>query len=672
MGLWNWASQKAATVTAGLSYTYSLVTTTLDFLFVQPIVGASNLVVQTWEGFSRVFDPNNVTKIAQSPKTRSTLAESFKANIVFYLSFALLVETTKEAILARVISGEDTWGDTTLYLSMNALAMLVMSPMFARRLYDNTMLNIALTSQACSENPLSPHFETVKSDSGAVIKAGVMSPVYLGTELASLWAASFIPIIKYGVGLGKAQAYGESLAEVPLSAANMSTEQRTKELSFNDGYSFGMGAAMYAMGELLSWSLSRYTGVNSIFISNAIYSAIYPYFITAALFRDRPIPGRQKNSWDIFYYHRYLMERVVPDLGAKLLPLLQNQAATVNWKAVANAVAEFPPARITYTALSYDLYSEWRTVNGFFASTPNVRFFDEYYLMIRTELKRIIDLRDKPLLERPLRELPMAAIAPIVPFIPNALTRMWMTPEYKRLVRAIFRKELEDPLKGTWELLEEIRRAQKASQIRIVDHGKAGWQQALRKEAEQREAAQPKIEELPDDAEVTPKSGSLEKSSGALAKVGMFAGSEPRNLGAAPVIVANSDSGALTKSAARAQAPADEVKLTVLEEMRAFLVNLKSIVDKKVWDTKGVALFGNTKTPDTIKQLRIKLSDVRNRMHEENVRAAFEEVKALFANYKPDSDRNPEVTQLYARIVSRVGDICNRDTKQSISMSYSH
>src|SRR5690349_2114683 len=80
MGLWNWVSRKASSIGTGISYTYSVVTTTLDYLFVQPVVGAGNLVVQVWEGFSRVLDPNNLTKIAQSPKTRSTLGESFKAN----------------------------------------------------------------------------------------------------------------------------------------------------------------------------------------------------------------------------------------------------------------------------------------------------------------------------------------------------------------------------------------------------------------------------------------------------------------------------------------------------------------------------------------------------------------------------------------------------------------
>lgn len=631
MGLWSWVKEKSSTVVSGLSTAYTAVTSTIGSMWSWSFSEnyAKGTASQLWEGLTRVLDPNNVTRLIHSPRTRRTLTESFKANVVYYLSLAMLLETTKEAILSRVLSGEDTWMDYSVQLTMNGFVMVSLGTLMVHRYYDNTMLNLALTKQVGEENPLSNHFESCGCDSGAIIKAGVYSPLHLSTKLTSIWIASYLPVLKYAAPLGYTYAYGESLAEYPYSAAGMCTEHRAQRLARFNAYSLGLGVSMYALGELMSLLVYRYTGVNSVFVSNAIYAAIYPYFVTAVLLRDRPLIAT--SGVDISYYHRYVTDHMVTNIGAQIIPMLQQPGESIDLRKLAAWAFENPPARAAHWVISRDLYDDWYTFKGFVLNKPNKIFLDEYYQLIRREIDKIIELRNKPLSERKLSELPTAALAPLIPKLPSRLTKLFMTKAYKNLIRIIFEDWLEDPLMVTREMLEEIRILQETANFKTVKFNEASWQGGVR----QTDAARPRVEEVDEvgASASVPLPPLSQSENSQVARVGLFA--EPVIQQEQRLLARNVEQGVIAKK-------------------RAFLIELKREVNRSVWDNKGQGMFGAI-VPDKVAEMRVILQPVQAALSSVDVNRTFERIRVLFALYHPSKNRHPNVERLYATIVDRVG-----------------
>ncbi len=470
-GLWTWATEKVSSIKSGISYTFSVISSTYHTITSLPAVRnfAYSFGVKGWEGATRPFDPYNVTKMAGSPKSRSSLKASFAANVIYYLSFALLYEVTYQSIVSAFSDEDDSLAESSAYFTMSTFALVGLGGLMLHRYYDNTVINLALAKQVADENPTSHHYKPCGCDEGAIISAGLFSSLNLSGKLLSIWIASYLPVIRYLTPLAYAYAYGESLAEYPYSSVGVCTRHRAEELAKHNAYSLGIGASLYAVGELITYLIYRQTGVNSFFISNAVYAAIYPWFVTSVLLRDRPLPGDEQGV-DFFYYHRYVLQHMADNIGKQIIPLLQNTKKTVDWRKYLQQAAEFAPVRWTKTALSYDLYGDWHTLDGFLASPANMIFFDEYYAMTRQQLNKIIDLRDKPVLKRPLKEMPMAIIAPIVPVIPDKITKFVMTDAYKRLIKIIFDAWLEDPLKSTRDGLEYVRKVQERTRIKVVTH----------------------------------------------------------------------------------------------------------------------------------------------------------------------------------------------------------
>lgn len=653
MGIWGWVKEKSSQFASGISTTYTAVTSTIKTIWTWAYSEnyAIGTATQFWEGFTRVLDPNNVTRLIRSPHTRQTLTESFKANVVYYLSFAMLLEVTRQAILTRTLSGEETWTDSAVELTIDSFVMLAMGAMMVRRYYDNTLLNLALSKQVGEENPLSNHFASCRCDSGALIKSAAFSPLHLSSKLGSLWVASYLPVIKHVVPLGYTFAYGESLAEFPHTAAGTCAEHRAQRLSQFNSYSFGLGCAMFAVGEGISYLLSEYTGVNSVFISNAIYAAIYPYFVTAVLLRDRPL--MPTSGIDLSHYHRYVTDRMIVDIGGKIIPLLRAQNKKFDLKEWAMKAYDNQVVQSIHWSLSRDFYGDWFSFKKFVLNNPNKIFLKEYYDAIIKEINKIIDLRDKPLLERPISEIPMAAIAPIVPSLPSRVTKLFMTREYKNLIKIIFEDWLEDPLMVTRQILVEIRKMQQAAQIKTVTHDEASWQN----NGDQQRTT-PRIEIVPDTESLTssmpvltvqamqPAQPLLSASSAAPARSQAF--DQPAPLSKSEIPSASRHS---LFAQTRQRSVIDEQE--IVKKRHLFLSQLKRDVNLKIWDTKGDRLF-TTSVPTKIGELRKTLTTVHQEMAAADINRLFQEVVDTFKLLPANNKRDPQVREFYANIIDRI------------------
>ncbi|VVC76631.1 hypothetical protein AQUSIP_19540 [Aquicella siphonis] len=484
-GFWAWAKESVSWIGSGISQTYQALSGLVSSFVSSPTVRnyANSASLKAWEGGTVVMEPSNVTRIANSPKTRSGLKESFKANVVYYLSLAMLLEAGRQAIMYRFSDEDDSYLESSAYLAMNTFIMIGLGGIMLHRVYDNIMINLAISKQVVDENPTSQHFRPCGCDDGALISAGLFSSINLSGKLFSIWAASFLPVVKYVTPLAYMYAYGESLAEYTYSAAGQCTDHRAKELSKHKAYSFGIGAMLYASGELISCLISSQTGVNSFFISNAVYAAIYPYFVTAVLLRNRPVPGDDSPGVEIFYYHRYVLQHMMDNIGKQILPMLKSNAKAIDWKKKLQEVSEMAPVRWSRKLVSYDLYGDWKSLEGLETSPSTMLFFDEYYAMIMKQLGMVIDLRDKPLHQRRLTELPLAIVAPMVPVIPKRITNFFMTDSYRNLIKIIFDQWLEDPLKSTQQILEDVRHRQiskkENAKIKVICHDRLALRKAL-------------------------------------------------------------------------------------------------------------------------------------------------------------------------------------------------
>jgi hypothetical protein len=649
MNVRGWFSSAASTIASTLKSTYTFARDTIVAVATYPsfTAYANNFGVQFWEGFTRVADPNNLTKIVSAPRTQSTMFESFKSNVICYFSLAMLLDVTKNAILVRVVSGEDTWADSAITLTMNSFVMVGMTTIMIHRYYDNTLLTMALAKQVSEEVPLSPHYKSCACDSGALIKAGVVSPINLTGKVLSIWAASWVPVVRYITPFAYTYAYGESLAEYPHAAAGSCTEHRAQQLAKENGYAFGLGASMYFVGEVTAFLLTHFTGANSIFISNAIYSVIYPYYVTAVLLRDRPLPNSVRGV-DFYYYHRYLTDHMVTTIGGQILPMLQSRDKTIDWNLMLKRIVNAPLSLVVRHILSYDLYGDWSSPHAFVLSPVNKLFFDEYYGMIINEINKIIDLREKPIQERSLKDIPTAILAPVIPVLPNRLTRFVMSDSYKKLVKIILADWMEDPLKASKRFFEQIHHIQINANVKILSDHDPRWEQAMNQEAKTRVDVSPVIEEIPDQPNEAPPTTGKEIIAVTTSSQGVFALPQQAN-------------------AVLRQRP---LQNELIAKKHQFLLNLREVVFAQFWDTKGTTLFG-TCTPEKIDNLRTTLKSLNMHSGIGVINKVFDQVKDLFANYRAMEGRDPAVEKLYRLVVHNIGIIVNNsiDDLQSLSQS---
>lgn len=437
----------------------SVYTGTRDVFYHSPVYGFLNsfvfdFTIKGWEGFTRIADPSNVTKIMQSPKTREVFATSFKANVIYYLGVAIVLEKFSQSLSDYFAEEQEDNAALALVInSLNIFMLLKLGSITLHRYYENTMLNITLTERIVAENPISSHFPACECSGSKKISAVLFSPLNLSTKLALIKIISYVPGLRHVAPLSYMYIYGESLMESLYAAVKMCSRHRAKELAKNKAYLLGLGGSLYALCGLTSFLIARQLGVSSFFIDDAVYSMLYPCFVSATLLQDRQIPGDQTGI-EVFYYQRILLQKMTFDVRDLISEQLRSDKPFESWKL---PKLSFSPEdyfvlrrmkqvfNFLWWWLANDGYASWYTLKGFVTDPANMLFSAEYFQMVKDKVDFAIYMR-APLHTKPLAEIPLAAVAPLVPHLPDWMTQWMVSKEFKEGIRLVFSDAMKDPL----------------------------------------------------------------------------------------------------------------------------------------------------------------------------------------------------------------------------------
>jgi hypothetical protein len=197
-------------------------------------------------------------------------------------------------------------------------------------------------------------------------------------------------------------------------------------------------------------------------------------------------------------------------------PPQQNNKKLIYWKNRLQQVNDSAAGKIIKWTFAKDIYGDWRTAKGFAINPANILLFEAYYADVEQQLDKMIDLRDKPLRQRSLKELSVVTIAKMVPALPDGITKYMMSDSYKKLIKLVFDIRLEDTLKFTKHFLKATKLIQDQAQtkVKIYDQEKyAQVIQAIQKldseDAEVKDEAPKEILKIQDKPEDTPHEAKL-------------------------------------------------------------------------------------------------------------------------------------------------------------------
>lgn len=453
MSLWSFIKEKISPikniVSQGLSYlnaSYKIATTAINYLLSLSSVrnNAYNFSMQFLEGFRSILNPKVLSTIVNNDETKSIYSASIKLNIIYYLSVIVAYEIASHALLPNFNDEYESKLETTLW-AVDKLVKFGFVGLATHRIIDNMLINLAVAKTVAEKNPAIKPYAACECDTGKHLQATLASSLYFSFNLFSL---SYIPYFRY---IGLPLVYGQSTIEFELGAAGKCIEHMIEDMTKNNAYAFGVGLSYFILLKSGAALIESITGAQSYFIEAALSSLLYPYFIAAALLRKKPLPGKEP-GWDFFYYQRLLVHDKLKEFIGFIVAGVQNQEMTFDWSKLRKAFANFPLLPYINTVIK-----DWNVVDAYKTAPANIVFLDAYYATIQQKLDETIALRDKPILERPLTEIPKALLAPHIPNLPNRIANLLVTDEFKWLIKIIFHENTGDSLKGFKRFLEDTR-----------------------------------------------------------------------------------------------------------------------------------------------------------------------------------------------------------------------
>ena len=340
--------------------------------------------LQFWEGFSRVFDPANLPSIIKSKETRRVLKEGVSANLLL-MGMVLFYETAvKRAMHALLPNMEDSYAET----AVDTLAWWYFVRTSVRLFTDNIIYNRCASKAAATENPNEEKLKLHICEKTHARQANLTSPFfYAGNILTVKFISSVLPYGKYLSMPLYALAIGESVMEENLST--LCAEHRNEVLKKNNPYSFGLGLSFLATLGLCSTLVSRASGVNSAFVYNALFCALFQYYIVLARLINKPLPGDTLGT-DYFYYGRMVVGAVIKQVSDFVATVLRAPGEDIDWMQVKDKVLAFPPVNLSTKLLLGD---DFRSLDKFIRRGPEQLFLDFYGDDIQDFLKWAINLR---------------------------------------------------------------------------------------------------------------------------------------------------------------------------------------------------------------------------------------------------------------------------------------
>lgn len=415
-------------------------------------------LLQGWQGFSRMIDPNIGTAFIRSTNIRQILRQSLPNNIIWYMGPVLFYEVVSQ----RVFGEENEYWRQMLVSSMFSIYFL---RLYLHKNIDNFAYNLCITEATLNDNPLVIHDKICDCRQTAKIRANLASGFYFLANAKTVEVIAFF--LGKPVGLFfRTLLYGQSLMEYKLSAIGMCTKHRYEVLAKNNAYAVGMGLSLILPLELSYFVLDmlfQYTlgvkidqpliilwwlKISGSLIYDAVFCALYQHYIMVALLIDKPLPG-ETVGWDFFYYSRLVMELTMRQTWDAIYPILNQPEIKTNacnyWEKLIN----FPPARLMRDFM----------VEGYFSS------FDDF--MQRPAIKLYFDFHGKKfqqiiewIMEQRSNNY-MKSVANLSGYVPNFL----VSPSEKKMLGFLFEDKLENILTKLNLLINQILNYEKIKKL---------------------------------------------------------------------------------------------------------------------------------------------------------------------------------------------------------------
>ena len=314
-----------------------------------PIEDARNRVVDIWQGFSRVIDPANVSKLLKRPETRSVLYYAISANL-WYFSMAMFYEKTVRGSLRYIPGMEESYPEAVL----DAAAYTYLFTQAVKMMIDNSFYNTAVAKVSGQEEGPCDHFKPCSCNIGKQLKGMLGSSFYLMTDqLAINCFTNSLPstlVVPVKTGL-TALRFGQVFLEYKLASKGMCTEHRYQLLTQNNQYAFGFGLSYLTLCNTIAWYLKREFGVSNAFIDDAIFSGIFPLYIFLSQTIDAPLPGK-KPGFDVFKFSRYATSYTLSNSTRWLGQYVSNPKNEKMIRDIKEALINFPPFQLFCFALT--------------------------------------------------------------------------------------------------------------------------------------------------------------------------------------------------------------------------------------------------------------------------------------------------------------------------------
>lgn len=298
-------------------------------------------LIETWQGFSRVLDPSNITKLVKRPETRRVLYYSISANLWYFVS-AMFYEQTVKGTLRYIPGMENSYSEAALDLA----AYYYLFSQAANLVIENSFYNTVVAKVSGQEEPACEHFGPCGCSTGKQLKGMLGSSFYLMADQLSIkLLTNSLPMfgseIKFGLN---ALRFGQAFLEYKLAAKGMCTQHRYQLLTKNNNYAFGFGLSYLVLCNAITIYIKRTCGVNSAFIEDATFSGLFPLYIFLAQTIDKPLPG--KGSVDVFYLSRYATSSTLSASTKWLGQYLSNPKNEATIRRLKAALMRFPPFQL--------------------------------------------------------------------------------------------------------------------------------------------------------------------------------------------------------------------------------------------------------------------------------------------------------------------------------------
>lgn len=421
--LYEWTSSKITIMSKAVSQTAAQILAIANMIITIPITKKSvyRFLFQALEGFSRISDPRTMLTLISSPRTRQTFLQSGVANVVFYLGLSLLFEASMRT--AEVFA-------TPAAIAVNLAGLTCLMLVATRMFIDNTLYNMCVAKAVTDENAATEYVKSCECGRTEAIKASLASPFYYIGNLAGIYMISLVPWVgPYAAFPLRALNYGQCFLGYTMSRADLCTVHRYQLLNKNHAYAFGMGSSFLGLTKLGNYLLYSMLGLESVFITDAIFSLLFQYYIMSAMLIDKSLPGTEE-GFDITYRSRLAVESILKNLSGSVTPIIRNPIIRQSLTRKINDLMHLP---LICAIKRFLVGDEKKTLDEFLTNLMKWRamnlLLNLYGDDVQQELKKIIAIRKK---------MYMRQVKIISRYMPN-----WIVSEdFKKLIDIVMAKQL--------------------------------------------------------------------------------------------------------------------------------------------------------------------------------------------------------------------------------------